>query len=311
LLQAYSTFQALRGELQTLVEDETQDIAYFQSLLNSIDEDNTFTILEEEASAVLELFLSDFQDSEGWNEVHNSDGIRTSYRHEYGNPIHSLKMEGIINQPIFNVCSVIYEIDLYTTWVPRLAEARTIQSSSGFHKIAYCRTQALWPVAARDTCMYGYGVDLIKDESSVVVMVRSCKDTDEHDHPPAPHGVVRVDTKRAGFLLKPLSPTSTYVQVITNTDPKMALIPYWLLNMVTTRLCHLFFVMLRNQAAACAQIGSAYYERINTNPIYLELKQQLEEQGVDVQNNEEVVYETQDVTEEYLQQNEVYLQESI
>ncbi len=46
--------------------------------------------------------------------------------------------------------------------------------------------------------MYGFGVDMLEEDSSIAVIVRSCKEDDMHNHPPVPHHVVRVDTKRAG-----------------------------------------------------------------------------------------------------------------
>lgn len=47
--------------------------------------------------------------------------------------------------------------------------------------------------------MYGFGVDMLEESSSVAVIVRSCRPSDgDHNHVAVPHGVVRVDTKRAG-----------------------------------------------------------------------------------------------------------------
>jgi hypothetical protein len=73
------------------------------------------------------------------------------------------------------------------------------------------------------------------------------------------------------FLMTPLTATSTRVQIISNTDPKMAYVPYWLLNLVTKHLAHMSFSMLRAQAASCTQLGSPYLARINSNPIYQDL----------------------------------------
>lgn len=39
----------------------------------------------------------------------------------------------------------------------------------------------------------------------------------------------------------PLSGTSTQVTIVVNVDPRLAYVPYWLLNLVTKQLAQLLF----------------------------------------------------------------------
>ena len=80
--------------------------------------------------------------------------------------------------------------------------------------------------------------------------------------------------------LRPLSPTSTHVQVLINADPKLAYIPYWLFNFATKTFIHFAFSKFREQVAECCRKGSVYEERIQTDPLYVELRRLLEEKEV-------------------------------
>lgn len=138
------------------------------------------------------------------------------------------------------------------------------------------RFHAPWPISPRDICLYGYGVDMLEESNSVAILVRSCTPQDPHDHPSIPRGTVRASTKYAGFLLTPQTESTTIVRTMTNSDPKIDYVPYTLLNLVTKHLAPYFFTMLRTQAVACTTAGSPYNQRIQTNPIYEDMRKMLE-----------------------------------
>jgi len=218
----------------------------------------------------LKVLLQDFSSTEGWNLVKEADGVKTFYKHESSTPVHSIRLEGVVESPLFDVTAVVYEADLYKNWWPLVKESRQICQLSKFRKQVYMRADMPWPVWDRDVFLHGYGVDML-EEDTVVVMVHS-SDTEEVA---IPSRHVRMICSFGGFLAKPISATATKVIMLANVDPKMSYIPYTFLNLATKQLAHLMFQMLRRQ---CQKIsGSEYEKRIKENPqVYSEIQQRLQ-----------------------------------
>lgn len=66
------------------------------------------------------LLIHNLEDLTDWNLVHRQDGLKTYYKNEPSSPIHSLRVEGILNCNLLNILAVIIESDLYKNWVPFL-----------------------------------------------------------------------------------------------------------------------------------------------------------------------------------------------
>jgi hypothetical protein len=43
------------------------------------------------------------------------------------------------------------------------------------------------------------------------------------------------------MLVKPVSKTQSWIVMMTNVDPKIAAVPYWLLNQATKQMAHYLF----------------------------------------------------------------------
>jgi len=111
-----------------------------------------FSKIKKEYTEVQKL-LQDFYSEKGWSLQRDSDNVKTWYKHEESAPIYSIKMEGIVESPIFNILAMAYEDDLYTTWVPMLKESRRVYFVSGYRKVVYLRSDLPWPIWSRDACM--------------------------------------------------------------------------------------------------------------------------------------------------------------
>jgi hypothetical protein len=48
------------------------------------------------------------------------------YKKLPGEPIYALKYEADLHIPIFNLSAMIYEVDLFTKWVPFCSESKTV-----------------------------------------------------------------------------------------------------------------------------------------------------------------------------------------
>ncbi|KAN0031748.1 hypothetical protein ACTFIV_005614 [Dictyostelium citrinum] len=301
LLKLEQLLEIIRNNLAcTENNNDNQLYLKLETLIKKIQSEERLIKLKQEAVEIedlLKVLSSDYK-SQGWQSIQTVDGIHSMYK-EHGSGIHSVRIEGIIDQPIFNVCSIIMEADLYYTWIPRLLESKILNQDDRFKRLIYCKASCPWPVHDRDICLYGYGVDMLEEENQVVVVSRSIRDQDligntslkypETIIPQVKGNTVRAKSEISGFTIKPISATQTYVQVVSLTDPNMQLLPKWLLNFVTTQFCHYLFVMLRKQASEVAS-SKEYQSRIESNPIYKEIKEKSDSyfNKIDLINNNNI-----------------------
>ncbi|KAN0055309.1 hypothetical protein ACTA71_008419 [Dictyostelium dimigraforme] len=82
-----------------------------ETLINKIKSEERLIKLKQEAIEIEDLpkVLSSDYKSQGWQSIQTVNGIHSMYK-EHGSGIHSVRIEGIIDQPIFNVCSIIMEV---------------------------------------------------------------------------------------------------------------------------------------------------------------------------------------------------------
>ncbi len=88
--------------------------------------------------------------------------------------------------------------------------------------------------------------------------------------------MVRVQMKFGGFLLTPVSPTRTTVCVLFNFDPKLASIPYWLLNFMSEKFCMFLLKFMRTAVKKVSDPKSDFAKRIRDNKlVYDEIKRRI------------------------------------
>jgi len=111
---------------------------------------------ERELNEIVEKFqetshlLQEFHTLNGWSLVKKKNEVSTFYRHEEGDLMHSIRLEGVISCPIFDVLAVVYEVDLYPEWWPHIKECFTLKQITNYRKIVYMRGELPWPLYNRD-----------------------------------------------------------------------------------------------------------------------------------------------------------------
>ncbi len=138
-----------------------------------------------------------------------------------------------------------------------------------------------WPLYNRDLLSYGYGVDLMDESNSILVVIHSVPEDDHDKHPgvefpPANTSTcARMDLKFSGIHIRPITQNQTYVSLIASCDPQFSYIPGWFMNMVQHQLSYLVMHKLRDVAANIP--GSEYEKRIEENvTVYGDIRERLE-----------------------------------
>eukprot|EP00475_Leptophrys_vorax_P007836 TRINITY_DN14985_c0_g3_i3.p1 TRINITY_DN14985_c0_g3~~TRINITY_DN14985_c0_g3_i3.p1 ORF type:complete len:293 (-),score=76.89 TRINITY_DN14985_c0_g3_i3:108-986(-) len=206
-------------------------------------------------------------ESEDWGIVSDRSGVRIQYQAAPGESLYYFKVTTSVKASLFKILAVIYEVDLYSKWLPLLKKADELHMLEKLHKIAHVEVYGVWPVVAnRDCVAEGFGVDFEEDDA-ILVVLQSVDESQPHSFEiPEADGssVVRTDLKIGGFYVKYLSEEECNVWAILNVDPKLTFLPDWLLNYATGKLLHFLFYYL--EKAAQFDDSSPYAERIANNP---------------------------------------------
>ena len=184
------------------------------------------------------------QDKEGWIKDH-SGKISVFYKQIPGTPTFSLLTEGFIDAPFFNFLSILYETDLYYTWVPFCKKSFTIAKLSKTRKIIL-QEYHIPLFATRHSCMYGYGANFLRTDGAVLIISKSCdaesyfKDIKLPEHLKTKRAIVNI----MGSIIKPITPDKIHVTLITNFDPVIKFFPYKILNYLSKKVAKGIFKKL-------------------------------------------------------------------
>ena len=248
-----------------------------------------YTVSERKASDATRLARC-CEEDDGWNPTNvDKSGNGTFYRQEPGLATHSFKVRGVVKEPMLALACVLLELDLYTEWYPMANMSEELTSSMSFHKQSRFAVTVPWPIANREVCLDGYGVDLI-DERRVIVVAKGLEDgqvlDDGRPVPEVKKGNVRCGMEQSGFVLEALSPTETRVTFMMNVDPRIPNVPMWLINLVSRQMMGMLLKEMAKAAKKGQEPTSKYAQRRN-DPSRKEVYQYLEKRAKEMFANQE------------------------
>jgi len=216
-----------------------------------------------------------------WNLQRDSDGIKTMYRYLDEDGVYSIRIEGPVKAPMFDLLAIFHEVDLYRTWLPSyqllgLRESYTIEDPSPVEVLARLAIAIPPPFSDRDVVVYCDGIDCLDepDNKQVVVLMTSI----EHDSEPVDEYIVRAEVLApSGVLLTPLGDGTTYVSIVININPKIAMIPSWLIDLAVRNFAYLVLIAVR-EATVIVQ-NDEYQERMRDgmHPFFSFIRKRLAE----------------------------------
>jgi hypothetical protein len=142
--------------------------------------------------------------------------------------------------PIFNLCCLIYEVDLYPKWFPFCKRGDKYEKIHMSKNLANTEFMVPFPFSNREGNFNGFGS---LDEGTILLCVRSSDinfETKEwvpdfHGHAnKKPRGNnVSLISYIYGFELTPLDSKSFSIRACTRMDPQMGVIPQGMINFFT------------------------------------------------------------------------------
>lgn len=137
-----------------------------------------YDTIKREASEVRSLLL-DFETAQSdWEStMEDSHGSKVMWKPSKDSPIHTLRLDGKVASPAFNVLAVLMEVDMYQNWIPTimgigLKKLDLLLDLDRYRKLVHVDMALPWPIANRDANMVGYGVDMLS-QGRILAVARS------------------------------------------------------------------------------------------------------------------------------------------
>lgn len=119
---------------------------------------------------------------EGWLLQKESHEVKTLYRsHPESTGVHSIRLDGEVDAPVFIILALFHEVDLFTKWIPSyallgLSFAKCVSHPSPTELMVHMKVDIPWPFNNRYCFFKCDGIDCIDDEVpqiGVVMTVRA------------------------------------------------------------------------------------------------------------------------------------------
>lgn len=255
--------------LQQFLE-EYSDQSQILEMLESVPE---IQALWEDVADTTEC-LNMLADMGSWTLNNESDGIST-YISGNGNEF-LVRSEADIDTGLFPILVLLAEPDMLTKWLPMLSDVKVIGEPTKFRRIINYKFNLPWPVSDREATVLGRGMPLIKSRALVLMLKTLDRSYLGIDIPAASEGSVKVDIFLSCIYIQYTQENKCALSLIIRSDPKISLIPQWLINYGTKQVAHIFVQNLREYANKYA--GSEFEERVKERPdFYADIRIKLQD----------------------------------
>ena len=190
-------------------------------------------------------FHNEFNSTEGWTCVRQGTSPSDVFvwvRHEPGNALHTFRIEGEVDAPAEFLLVLMNEITLFDVWLPFIGGSRELAIPSRCERYAWVKFWSPAPAVVhhRDFCMYARAIDGLDEDGCVLVLMKSFDDGEGGVTEPPPEArTTRIAMKFGAVELFPIAQGRTRIRAIALLDPKINVIPAWLLNWISTKVCYM------------------------------------------------------------------------
>jgi hypothetical protein len=185
--------------------------------------------------AYMKKILQEMEDPKDWTSDSLSSAVKISYKYIPNTELISLKMEAEVDVSIQIMMTLINEISLWSHWFPFIKKTSQVKRLHRGAAVYYLELGLPYPLQNRETHIYGFGVDRLQENGSVLILAESVDENQEflqrHDvKKMANSGIVNMDIRFSGFEIIPLGENRCKLRGIANTNPKFNWLPASLLN---------------------------------------------------------------------------------
>ncbi len=146
--------------IASLLKDKSPEIAHVGFPIEDV------LIRASSMDALREQCLTD----DGWTLQKESHAVRTLYRTSDHSPgVHSVRLDGDVDAPVFIILCLLHEVDLFTRWIPSysllgLGFAKCVAHPSPTELMVHMNVNIPWPLTDRYCFFKCDGIDCMDDE---------------------------------------------------------------------------------------------------------------------------------------------------
>ncbi len=221
---------------------------------------------------------------DGWILQKDSKGVRTLYQnHPSKSHIHSIRLDGDVDAPVFILLSMLHEVDMFHKWIPTysflgLGLAELVSQPSPTELLVHLTVNVPWPFKKRYCFFHCDGIDCMDDVKSPQIGVIFKNLDSEEQYNIVDDAVKTKFFSPSGVLLTPVGDGRTKLQVVVNLDPQIALIPEWLIDIAVRNFAYLIVLQIR-KAVDIVKSDPEYTRRMldPENAFYNHVKRRIRE----------------------------------
>lgn len=200
------------------------------------------------AAHIIETLEFSGDGDESWILGMEMLGVTTHYKTHPEDGSLTIKLEGLMEEsPLFELCAVLYEVDLYKEWIPFCQDSLAVDRIGRAELYPYiCVNVPPW---TRDMLLHVYAADILQEANKIVILGNSVEDYTAKTVPFRSSGWFhqQMVCKEFSVVIEVLSPTKIKTCIMAQVDPKVAL-PQVLINFVMKNMAGVFLYLLEKQA---------------------------------------------------------------
>jgi hypothetical protein len=265
LLDYYNTEQ-LTEVLRVIYSNTIQKEKLFRN------KDEKVIMFEE---SVMNYLGQELAAGSGFTDCSNKN-FTMSYKVTKDNSI-TLKFEKELDVNFINFLSLVYETACYPKWFPFMVHSELSHQPGKAKKVVYMQSN-IPIISNRDFLIYGFGVNKIKENRTLLVCVKSIEEHtgvfEECFNKKKNSKFVRALIHIFGYEIKIINKNKIYLRGLLNTDPKISFFPQGLINTFAKKFAEdLFAKMLKitksyegseYQNKNPSEMDKQFYDFINT-----------------------------------------------
>jgi len=213
----------------------------------------------------MQKILGELDVNDGWIADSVGADAKFFYKQIPNTEMVSIKLDIEADVPLQNMLTLINEIDLWSHWVPFMKRSSQVKRLHRTAAVYYLELGLPYPLSNREVHLYGYGVNRLKENGSILILAESIDDNKEfierHQIKKVDNtGTVSIDFNFAGFEIIPVGPNRTRIHGVANVNPKFSWLPASLLNFVLKKAIQ--FIMDRLVKKAKNFKGSVWEKEV-------------------------------------------------
>lgn len=177
-----------------------------------------------------------------------SDGVKTWFKYEEGIKSMTICGQTVINAELFDILAVLAELDLMKNFIKQFEDIIPLGNITPFRLLIHAKVAMPVTIAKRDLVLKGFSY-IDKDNKSILIPIKSVHGGMQNgiDIPKEHSKYKRVDLIFGFFHIKYINEKSFCITNCYNVDPRVSVIPWFIINTVVKFINYYILIGLKKQ----------------------------------------------------------------